>query len=85
VKQKIAIRKHVKNRKEDIMRRFKKIIVDKVEYKWLFRLVLQKKCGRNTEEIRKKYRRNFQAEYKWGYQHFDGIKIMQKIGCEILK
>lgn len=40
------------------MRRFKKIIVDKVEYKWLFRLVLQKKCGRNTEEIQKKYGRN---------------------------
>ncbi len=38
-----------------------------------------------AEEMRKKYRRNFQAEYKWGYQHFDGIKIMQKIGCEILK
>ena len=37
------------------MRRFKKIIVDKVEYKWLFRLVLQKKCGRNTEEIQKKF------------------------------
>lgn len=35
------------------MRRFKKIIVDKVEYKWLFRLVLQKKYGRNTKEISK--------------------------------
>ena len=40
------------------MRRFKKIIVDKVEYKWLFRLVLRKECRRNAEEIQKKYGRN---------------------------